>query len=167
MAFLVGAFGYQVRGPRFESQSGPSQFFIAPLCPPSTKWTCYCHRQTSVRPEAGAPWLYEGGVQVSSFECFSVFFFQNCVNLRRRGGSSGRVVAYSVKSPSVESLSASKQFFIGPLILLKSVKSKGGEESNGKPTTSESCMSKTSGHSSWFLDLGTNGIHIVTIKMAL
>ncbi|GFO43669.1 hypothetical protein PoB_007017400 [Plakobranchus ocellatus] len=30
--------GYQVRGLRFECQSGPSQLFIAPLCPPSTKW---------------------------------------------------------------------------------------------------------------------------------
>ncbi|GFO18111.1 hypothetical protein PoB_004461600 [Plakobranchus ocellatus] len=29
---------YQVGGPRFESQSGPSQFFISPLCPPSSKW---------------------------------------------------------------------------------------------------------------------------------
>ncbi|GFN96175.1 hypothetical protein PoB_002268100 [Plakobranchus ocellatus] len=29
---------YQVRGPGFESQSRPSQFFNAPLCPPSTKW---------------------------------------------------------------------------------------------------------------------------------
>ncbi|GFO44555.1 hypothetical protein PoB_007106000 [Plakobranchus ocellatus] len=27
-----------VRGPRLESQSGPSQLFIAPLCPPTTKW---------------------------------------------------------------------------------------------------------------------------------
>ncbi|GFN91119.1 hypothetical protein PoB_001762500 [Plakobranchus ocellatus] len=27
-----------IRGPRFGSQSGPSQFFIAPLCPPSTEW---------------------------------------------------------------------------------------------------------------------------------
>ncbi|GFN99322.1 hypothetical protein PoB_002582800 [Plakobranchus ocellatus] len=32
------AVSYQVRGPRFESQSGQSQFFNAPLCPPSTKW---------------------------------------------------------------------------------------------------------------------------------
>ncbi|GFO10975.1 hypothetical protein PoB_003748000 [Plakobranchus ocellatus] len=32
------AVGDQVRGPSFESQSGPSQLFIAPLCPPSTKW---------------------------------------------------------------------------------------------------------------------------------
>ncbi|GFN97341.1 hypothetical protein PoB_002384700 [Plakobranchus ocellatus] len=32
------AVDYRVGGPRFESQSGPSQFFIAPLCPPSTKW---------------------------------------------------------------------------------------------------------------------------------
>ncbi|GFO05186.1 hypothetical protein PoB_003169100, partial [Plakobranchus ocellatus] len=32
-----GAVGYQVRGPSFESQSGPSQFFIASLCPPGTK----------------------------------------------------------------------------------------------------------------------------------
>ncbi|GFO48107.1 hypothetical protein PoB_007461200 [Plakobranchus ocellatus] len=30
------AVGYQVKGPRFESQPGPSQFFIAPS--PSTKW---------------------------------------------------------------------------------------------------------------------------------
>ncbi|GFO00062.1 hypothetical protein PoB_002656700 [Plakobranchus ocellatus] len=30
--------GYQVGGPRFESLSGTSQFLIAPLCPPSTKW---------------------------------------------------------------------------------------------------------------------------------
>ncbi|GFN91753.1 hypothetical protein PoB_001825900 [Plakobranchus ocellatus] len=30
--------GYQEGGPGFESQSGPSQFSIAPLCPPSTKW---------------------------------------------------------------------------------------------------------------------------------
>ncbi|GFO19083.1 hypothetical protein PoB_004558800 [Plakobranchus ocellatus] len=32
------AIGYQVRDTRFGSQSGPSQLFIAPLCPPSTKW---------------------------------------------------------------------------------------------------------------------------------
>ncbi|GFN91687.1 hypothetical protein PoB_001819300 [Plakobranchus ocellatus] len=32
------AVGYQVRGPRFESQFGQSQFFIAFVCPPSTKW---------------------------------------------------------------------------------------------------------------------------------
>ncbi|GFN80823.1 hypothetical protein PoB_000732900 [Plakobranchus ocellatus] len=32
------AAGYQVRGPRFESQSGPSHFFFVLLCPPSTKW---------------------------------------------------------------------------------------------------------------------------------
>ncbi|GFO34078.1 hypothetical protein PoB_006058300 [Plakobranchus ocellatus] len=32
------AVGYQVRGPSFESQSRPSQFFNAPLCPSSTKW---------------------------------------------------------------------------------------------------------------------------------
>ncbi|GFO20037.1 hypothetical protein PoB_004654200 [Plakobranchus ocellatus] len=30
--------GYRVRGKRFESQSGPSQIFIAPPCPPSTKY---------------------------------------------------------------------------------------------------------------------------------
>ncbi|GFO19970.1 hypothetical protein PoB_004647500 [Plakobranchus ocellatus] len=34
----VRAVGCEVRGPRFESQSGPSQIFIAPLCPPSTNW---------------------------------------------------------------------------------------------------------------------------------
>ncbi|GFN76918.1 hypothetical protein PoB_000342400 [Plakobranchus ocellatus] len=32
------AVDYQLRGPRFESQSGPSQIFIAPLGPPNTKW---------------------------------------------------------------------------------------------------------------------------------
>ncbi|GFO11684.1 hypothetical protein PoB_003818900 [Plakobranchus ocellatus] len=32
------AVGYHPRGPGFDSQSGPSQIFIAPLCPPSTKW---------------------------------------------------------------------------------------------------------------------------------
>ncbi|GFO17150.1 hypothetical protein PoB_004365500 [Plakobranchus ocellatus] len=32
------AVGYQVRAPKFESQSGPSQFFNAPLRPPSTRW---------------------------------------------------------------------------------------------------------------------------------
>ncbi|GFN83444.1 hypothetical protein PoB_000995000 [Plakobranchus ocellatus] len=32
------AVGYQVRDPEFESQSGPSQFIIAPPCLPSTKW---------------------------------------------------------------------------------------------------------------------------------
>ncbi|GFO34562.1 hypothetical protein PoB_006106700 [Plakobranchus ocellatus] len=32
------AVGYQVTGPRCEFQSRPSQFFSAPLCPPSTKW---------------------------------------------------------------------------------------------------------------------------------
>ncbi|GFN95174.1 hypothetical protein PoB_002168000 [Plakobranchus ocellatus] len=32
------AVGYYPRGPGFDSQSGPSQIFIAPLCPPSTKW---------------------------------------------------------------------------------------------------------------------------------
>ncbi|GFN74763.1 signal transducer and activator of transcription, partial [Plakobranchus ocellatus] len=32
------AVGYHVRGLRFESQSGPSPFFFAPLYPPSTKW---------------------------------------------------------------------------------------------------------------------------------
>ncbi|GFN86254.1 hypothetical protein PoB_001276000 [Plakobranchus ocellatus] len=32
------AAGYQVRGQRFESQSGLSQFFIVPLWQPSTKW---------------------------------------------------------------------------------------------------------------------------------
>ncbi|GFN84099.1 hypothetical protein PoB_001060500 [Plakobranchus ocellatus] len=32
------AVGYNPRGPGFDSQSGPSQIFIAPLCPPSTKW---------------------------------------------------------------------------------------------------------------------------------
>ncbi|GFN94351.1 hypothetical protein PoB_002085700 [Plakobranchus ocellatus] len=31
------AVGYQVRGPEFESQSGPNQFIIAPPCLPSTK----------------------------------------------------------------------------------------------------------------------------------
>ncbi|GFO32819.1 hypothetical protein PoB_005932400 [Plakobranchus ocellatus] len=31
------AVSYQERAPRFESQSGPNQFFIATLCPPSTK----------------------------------------------------------------------------------------------------------------------------------
>ncbi|GFN78935.1 hypothetical protein PoB_000544100 [Plakobranchus ocellatus] len=31
------AVGYQVKGPRFESQSQPSQFFIGLLGPPSTK----------------------------------------------------------------------------------------------------------------------------------
>ncbi|GFN87155.1 hypothetical protein PoB_001366100 [Plakobranchus ocellatus] len=31
------AVGYQVRGSGFESQAGPNQFIIAPLCPPSTK----------------------------------------------------------------------------------------------------------------------------------
>ncbi|GFO49390.1 hypothetical protein PoB_007589500 [Plakobranchus ocellatus] len=31
------AVGYHVRGPRFESQSGQSQFFIAPLSPPISK----------------------------------------------------------------------------------------------------------------------------------
>ncbi|GFO31603.1 hypothetical protein PoB_005810800 [Plakobranchus ocellatus] len=30
--------GYHPKGPGFDSQSGPSQIFIAPLCPPSTKW---------------------------------------------------------------------------------------------------------------------------------
>ncbi|GFO19517.1 nucleolar GTP-binding protein 2 [Plakobranchus ocellatus] len=35
VAHLVG---YQVRGLKFESPSGPSQYFIAPLCAPSTKW---------------------------------------------------------------------------------------------------------------------------------
>ncbi|GFO19951.1 hypothetical protein PoB_004645600 [Plakobranchus ocellatus] len=30
--------GYQDGDPRFQSQSVPSQFSIAPLCPPSTKW---------------------------------------------------------------------------------------------------------------------------------
>ncbi|GFO18692.1 hypothetical protein PoB_004519700 [Plakobranchus ocellatus] len=30
------AVGYQVGGSTFESQSGRSQFYIAPLCPPST-----------------------------------------------------------------------------------------------------------------------------------
>ncbi|GFO11248.1 beta,beta-carotene 9',10'-oxygenase [Plakobranchus ocellatus] len=28
---------YQLRGPRFDSQSGPNQIFIGPLSPPSTK----------------------------------------------------------------------------------------------------------------------------------
>ncbi|GFN95776.1 hypothetical protein PoB_002228200 [Plakobranchus ocellatus] len=32
------AVGYYPRGPGFDSQSGPSEIFIAPLCPPSTKW---------------------------------------------------------------------------------------------------------------------------------
>ncbi|GFO40615.1 paired amphipathic helix protein sin3a [Plakobranchus ocellatus] len=32
------AVGYQVRGPGFEPQYRPSQFFNALLCPPSTKW---------------------------------------------------------------------------------------------------------------------------------
>ncbi|GFO09591.1 hypothetical protein PoB_003609600 [Plakobranchus ocellatus] len=31
------AVGYQQRGPGFDSHSGPSEIFIAPLCPPSTK----------------------------------------------------------------------------------------------------------------------------------
>ncbi|GFO34349.1 hypothetical protein PoB_006085400 [Plakobranchus ocellatus] len=32
------AVGYYPRDLGFNSQSGPSQFFNAPLCPPSTKW---------------------------------------------------------------------------------------------------------------------------------
>ncbi|GFO47192.1 hypothetical protein PoB_007369700 [Plakobranchus ocellatus] len=32
------AVDYQIRGPGYESQSGPNQFIIAPPCPPSTKW---------------------------------------------------------------------------------------------------------------------------------
>ncbi|GFO15787.1 hypothetical protein PoB_004229200 [Plakobranchus ocellatus] len=32
------AVGYYVRGLSFESLFPPRQFFIAPLCPPSTKW---------------------------------------------------------------------------------------------------------------------------------
>ncbi|GFN99610.1 hypothetical protein PoB_002611600 [Plakobranchus ocellatus] len=32
------AIGYHPRGPGFDSQSGPSQIFIASLCPPGTKW---------------------------------------------------------------------------------------------------------------------------------
>ncbi|GFN83165.1 sodium-calcium exchanger 1 [Plakobranchus ocellatus] len=32
------AVGHQVKGQKFEPQSGPSQIFIAPPCPPSTKW---------------------------------------------------------------------------------------------------------------------------------
>ncbi|GFO23161.1 hypothetical protein PoB_004966600 [Plakobranchus ocellatus] len=32
------AVGYQLKGPKFESQSGASQFFTAPLCPPSNEW---------------------------------------------------------------------------------------------------------------------------------
>ncbi|GFO31062.1 hypothetical protein PoB_005756700 [Plakobranchus ocellatus] len=33
------AVGYHPRGPWFKSKSGPCQIFIAPLCPPSTKWS--------------------------------------------------------------------------------------------------------------------------------
>ncbi|GFO45410.1 hypothetical protein PoB_007191500 [Plakobranchus ocellatus] len=40
--YLCGQSGkavfYQVRRPRFESQSEPEHFFIVPLCPHSTKW---------------------------------------------------------------------------------------------------------------------------------
>ncbi|GFN95807.1 Zinc finger protein [Plakobranchus ocellatus] len=32
------ALGYHPKDMGFDSQSGPSQIFIAPLCPPSTKW---------------------------------------------------------------------------------------------------------------------------------
>ncbi|GFN82545.1 hypothetical protein PoB_000905100 [Plakobranchus ocellatus] len=32
------AIGYQVRSPKFESQSGPNQLIIAPPRPPSTTW---------------------------------------------------------------------------------------------------------------------------------
>ncbi|GFN74251.1 hypothetical protein PoB_000075700 [Plakobranchus ocellatus] len=34
------AVDHQPRDPRFDYQSGPNQIFIAPLCPPSTKWSC-------------------------------------------------------------------------------------------------------------------------------
>ncbi|GFO47133.1 Zinc finger protein [Plakobranchus ocellatus] len=43
--------GYPVRRPRFESQSGPSQFFIAPLCPSSTKMERQEKREEAERHE--------------------------------------------------------------------------------------------------------------------
>ncbi|GFO43888.1 hypothetical protein PoB_007039300 [Plakobranchus ocellatus] len=36
------AIGYQISGRGFESQSGPCQFVIAPLCPFNIKWVARC-----------------------------------------------------------------------------------------------------------------------------
>ncbi|GFO20422.1 hypothetical protein PoB_004692700 [Plakobranchus ocellatus] len=50
----------QIRGPRFESKSGLSKFFIAPLSSPSTKWANnlrLAYAKNNQDPTPGSPML--------------------------------------------------------------------------------------------------------------
>ncbi|GFN89187.1 mothers against decapentaplegic homolog [Plakobranchus ocellatus] len=74
------AVGYQVRGPRFESPCGPSQFFIAPLYPPSTKCEsalkCAGSLLSRVRSPPPAPWP-DGGPESLILPCCGLVIYIN------------------------------------------------------------------------------------------
>ncbi|GFO34317.1 hypothetical protein PoB_006082200 [Plakobranchus ocellatus] len=65
----------QLRGPRFDSQIGPSQIFIASLCLPSTKWPSFFfrYRPSGKRLELWQWTWWDGGKNLV-FESFFEYF---------------------------------------------------------------------------------------------